>query len=150
MKTLISAAAVLAMLALGTNIAAAQSCEDVIKTRQTLMKRSGDMAKAGAAMARGQAPFDEAKVQEILAAFADKAQKLPNLFPDCSKTGGDTHATPAVWEKPDEFKEKIVKFATDVKAAQGNAKDLDTFKASFSTIGKDCGGCHETFRTKQQ
>jgi cytochrome c556 len=149
MKTLISTAAVLTVLVLGSNIAAAQSCEDVIKTRQTLMKRSGDMAKAGAAMVRGQAPFDEAKVQEILAAFADKAQKLPDLFPDCSKTGGDTHATPAVWEKPDEFKERIAKFTTDVKAAQESAKDLDTFKASFSTIGKDCGGCHETFRTKQ-
>lgn len=148
MKILIATAAVLAVLVFGVNMAAAQGCEDVIKTRQTLMKRSGDMAKAGAAMVRGQAPFDEAKVQEILVAFADKAQKLPDLFPDCSKTGGDTHATPAVWEKPEEFKERIAKFATDVKAAQANAKDLDTFKASFSTIGKDCGACHETFRTK--
>ena len=148
MKILISVLAFSAVLILGANMAAAQSCDDVINTRQTLMKRSGDMAKAGAAMARGQAPYDQAKVQEILAAFADKAQKLPSLFPDCSKTGGETHATPAVWEKPDEFKERIAKFAADVKTAQADAKDLDTFKASFSTIGKDCGACHETFRTK--
>lgn len=148
MKPIIATIALLGAAVLSANIAAAQSCEDVIKTRQTLMKRSGDMAKAGAAMARGQAPYDPAKVQEIFAAFADKAQKLPTLFPDCSKTGGDTHATPAIWEKPDEFKERIAKFAADVKTAQASVKDLDTFKASFSTIGKDCGACHETFRTK--
>jgi cytochrome c556 len=148
MKILISTTALLAAVVLGANTAAAQSCEDVIKTRQTLMKRSGDMAKVGAAMVRGQTPYDPKKAREILAAFADKAQKLPTLFPDCSKAGSDTHAMPAIWEKPDEFKERIAKFAADVKTAQETVKDLDTFKASFSTIGKDCGACHETFRTK--
>jgi len=128
--------------------AAAQSCEDVIKNRQALMKRSGDMAKLGSSMVRGDTPYDSAKVQEIFAAFSDKAAKLPTLFPDCSKTGGDTHAASAIWEKPDDFKAIVEKFSGDVKAAQANTKDLDTFKASFTSIGKDCGGCHQGFRTK--
>src|ERR1700685_1749765 len=98
------------ILIVGVGIAAAQSCEDVIKSRQALMKRSGDMAKLGASINRGDTAFDPAKANEILAAFADKAQKLPTLFPDCSKTGGDTHAAPAIWEKPDQFKERIAKF----------------------------------------
>ena len=132
----------------GASAAAAQSCEDVIKNRQELMKRSGEMAKLGASINRGQTPFDSAKAQEIFATFSDKAQKLPTLFPDCSKTGGDTHAAPAIWEKPGEFKERIAKFTADVKAAQDNSKDADSFKASFISVGKDCGACHETFRTK--
>jgi cytochrome c556 len=140
--------AVTAILIFSAGAAAAQSCDDVIKTRQTLMKRSGDMAKLGASINRGDTPFDPAKANEIFAAFADKAQKLPTLFPDCSKTGGDTHAAPAIWEKPDQFKERIAKFDADVKAAQDNVKDADSFKASFITVGKDCGACHETFRTK--
>lgn len=139
---------VAAITVLGASAAAAQSCEDVIKNRQSLMKRSGDMAKLGASINRGETPFDMAKAHEIFAAFADKAAKLPTLFPDCSKAGADTHAAPTIWEKPDEFKERIAKFTADVKAAQDNTKDADTFKASFITVGKDCGACHEKFRTK--
>jgi cytochrome c556 len=133
---------------LGASAAMAQSCESTIKDRQALMKRSGDMAKLGAAMNRGDAPYDQAKAEEIFAAFADKAQKLPTLFPACSKAGGDTHAAAAIWDKPDDFKAMIAKFAADVAAAQGSAKDAATFKAGFIAVGKDCGACHETFRTK--
>lgn len=135
-------------VALGTSAAAAQSCEDTIKSRQALMKRSGDNAKLGAAMIRGATPFDMDKVKTIFAAFADKAAKLPTLFPDCSKTGGDTHAAPAIWQKPDDFKTLIAKFGADVKEAQDNTKDLATFKTSFQAVGKDCSSCHETYRTK--
>jgi cytochrome c556 len=139
--------AVLAV-ALGTTAAAAQSCDDTIKSRQALMKRSGDNAKLGSAMIRGATPFDMTKTKDIFAAFEDKANKLPTLFPDCSKTGADTHAAPAIWQKPDDFKALIAKFATDIKTAQDNTKDADTFKASFLAVGKDCSACHETFRTK--
>lgn len=141
---------VLAVLAvsLGASAAAAQSCDDTIKNRQALMKRSGTNAKLGASIIRGDTPFDMAKVNQIFDAFADKASKLPTLFPDCSKTGNDTHAAPAIWQKPDDFKAMIAKFAADVKAAQANAKDPATFKASFLAVGKDCSGCHETYRTK--
>jgi cytochrome c556 len=98
-------------------------------------------------MIRGDTPFDMAKTKDIFAAFSDKATKLPTLFPDCSKAGSDTHAAPAIWEKPDDFKAIIAKFAGDIKAAQDNTKDLDTFKASFQAVGKNCSTCHETFRT---
>lgn len=136
-------------LALGTTAAAAQSCDATIKDRQALMKRSGDNAKLGASMARGETPFDMAKVNQIFEALADKAHKLPTLFPDCSKSGGDTAAAPAIWSKPDEFKAQVAKFDADVKTAQANTKDLETFKASFTAVGRDCGGCHETFRLKK-
>ena len=32
--------------------------------------------------------------------------------------------------------------------AKGKIKDLDTLKANFPAIGKECGGCHETYRVK--
>jgi cytochrome c556 len=137
---------VFAVLVFGVTAAAAQSCQDVIDKRQGLMKRSAEMAKAGSAMIKGDTPFDLAKTKEILAAFADDASAMPNLFPDCSKTGDHTTVAPAVWDKPADFKAAQDKFATDVKAAQDSVKDLDTLKASFQTIGKDCGACHQAFR----
>ena len=59
-------------------------------------------------------------------------RRCRRCFPDCSKTGDHTTAAPAIWEKPDDFKAAIAKFAADVKAAQDNTKDLDTFKANFA------------------
>jgi cytochrome c556 len=139
---------VFAVLMLGVTAAAAQSCQDIIDKRQSLMKKSGAAAKIGTEMIKGERPFDMAKVQEIYAAFTDDATQMPTLFPDCSKTGNKTTAAPAIWQKMDDFKAAIAKFAADIKAAQDNTKDVDTLKANFQIIGKNCSNCHQTFRTK--
>jgi cytochrome c556 len=137
---------VAAAMAVGATAVVAQG--DVIAERKALMKRSGEQARAGAQMVRGEAPYDQAKAQAVLANFADKANKLPNLFPATSRTG-ETRALPAIWEKPTEFKAAVDKFGADVKAAQANTKDLDSFKTSFAAVGRNCGTCHEAFRRPQ-
>ncbi len=139
---------VFAVLMFGVTAAAAQSCQDIIDKRQTLMKKSGAAAKIGTEMIKGERPFDMAQVQEIYAAFTEDATQMPTLFPDCSKTGNKTTAAPAIWQKMDDFKAAIAKFAADIKAAQDNTKDVDTLKANFTTIGKNCSSCHQTFRVK--
>jgi cytochrome c556 len=139
---------VFAVLMLGVTAAAAQSCQDVIDKRQTLMKKSGAAAKIGTEMIKGERPFDMAQVREIYAAFTEDATQMPTLFPDCSKTGHKTTAAPAIWQKTDDFKAAIAKFAADIKAAQDSTKDVDTLKANFQTIGKNCSNCHQTFRVK--
>jgi len=141
--------AVAAITIAGISAAAAQSCPDKITERQGLMKKSGAAAKLASAMIKGEAPYDQAKVQEIFAAFANDAKQMPDLFPDCSKSGDDTTAAPTIWAKPDEFKALIAKFTADIKAAQENTKDLNTLKASFGTIGKDCNSCHQQFRVRK-
>jgi len=137
---------VIAIMMLGVTAASAQSCQDVINTRQTLMKKSIAMARLAASMIKGDVPFDLAKTKEIFAAFANDASQLPSLFPECSKTGDHTRASAAIWEHPADFKARIAKFAADIKAAQDSTKDLDTFKAGFQSIGKNCNSCHETYR----
>src|SRR5689334_15713939 len=91
---------VVAVLVLAAGLAAAQS--NPIATRKALMKANGQQAKIGAAIAKGDVPFDADKVQAIFAAFAEAAEKAPALFPDNSKTGGKTEALPSIWKnKPD-------------------------------------------------
>jgi cytochrome c556 len=138
----------LTVLMLAATAASAQSCQDVIDKRQTLMKHSAAEAKIASSMIKGEAPFDLAKTKEIYATFATDAAAMPTLFPDCSKTGDHTTAAPAIWEKSDDFKAAIAKFTTDIKAAQDSTKDLDSLKTNFQTIGKDCGSCHQMFRVK--
>jgi len=137
-----------AVLTFCVTAAAAQSCQDIIDKRQALMKKSGAAAKTGSEMIKGERPFDLAQVQQIYEAFAEDASQMPSLFPDCSKTGKKTTAAPVIWQKMDDFKAAIAKFADDNKAAQGNTKDVEGLKANFQIIGRNCSNCHQTFRTK--
>jgi cytochrome c556 len=122
---------------------------DPIGVRQALMKENGKQAKLGAAMAKGEEPFDLTKAKAIFVAFEEAAAKMPALFPPDSKTGHDTTASPKVWENMADFKAKFVKFGTDAKAAQGSVKDLDSFKTVFASMGKECGACHQDYRIKK-
>ena len=141
----VSAIAVIALCA-----GAAFAQQDPIATRKALMKTNGDQAKIGASMAKGETPFDIEKARKIFIAFEDAATKAPSLFPDNSKTGGDTAADPKIWENIDDFKARLAKFGTDAKDAIAKVNDLDSFKAAFGAIGKnDCGGCHEKYRVKK-
>ena len=137
-----------AAMALGASIAIAD--QDPIAARRALMKANGDEAKAGVSMIKGEAPFDLAKAHKIFQTFEEAGQKMPELFPDTSKTGGETAARAEIWQNIDDVKARFAKFAADAKAANADVKDLDSFKASFGTIGKnDCGGCHEKYRVKK-
>jgi cytochrome c556 len=136
-------------LLLGVSAVVAQ--QDQVKQAQTYMKGNGKNAAALAAIVKGEKPYDQATVDTALAQFADTASKLPTLFPDGSKglkTEGDYSASPKVWEDKAGFSEHIASFSKAVTDAKASIKDLDTLKASFPAIGKQCGACHETFRVK--
>ena len=100
-------------------------------------------------MAKGEAPFDLAKARAIFVTFADAAAKMPNLFPENSRTGGETAAAPKIWEDMADFKAKFVKLGADANAAQNSVTDLDSFKTTFGALAKNCGGCHEVYRIKK-
>ena len=138
------------ILGLGVAVAA----EDVIKQRKKLMKANGDQAKIGADMVKGEKPFNLEAAHKIFAAFQDAAAKMPNLFPDNSKPSANStdefNAGPKVWENMADVKKRFAKFGQDAKAADASVKDLDSFKAAFTNIGKnDCGACHEQYRLKK-
>jgi cytochrome c556 len=125
--------------------------QDSTKEVQTLMKGNGKNAGAMSAMVKGEKPYDQATVDSALAQFEDTAKKLPNLFPASAKgvkLDGDYSTSPKVWEDKAGFDAKIASFAKIVSEAKGKIKDLDSLKANMPAIGKECGGCHETYRVK--
>jgi cytochrome c556 len=140
---------VLAVAAIAIGITAVAAQSDPIAARRELMKGIGAQTKTGGGMAKGEVPYDQSKAQAIFSSYVDAAEKGPNLFPDNSKTGGDTAALPAVWENKPDFNAKFAKFGADAKAAASSVKDADSFKAAFPGLTKNCGGCHETYRAKK-
>ena len=139
----------LGVLVLGLGAAVAQ--QDQVKTAQNVMKANGKNAGAVAAMVKGDKPYDQATVDTAMAQLEDTVKKLPTLFPESIKglkADGDYSSSPKVWEDKAGFNEHIASFAKAVNDAQGKIKDLDTLKAAFPVIGKQCGGCHETYRLK--
>ena len=136
-------------LLLGVGTVMAQ--QDQVKQTQAMMKGNGKNAGALAAMVKGEKPYDQATVDAAMAQFEDTVKKFPTLFPDSikgMKPEGDYYASPKVWEDKSGFQEHIASFSKTVADAKGKIKDLDTLKATLPVIGKQCGGCHETYRVK--
>jgi cytochrome c556 len=135
---------VAAILAVGATAVFAQSA--AIKDRKELFKQMGGAAKVGGPMMKGEVPFDAAKIQASLKVYSDNAKKLKDLFPDDSKTGGDTEALPAIWEKKDDFLGMMDKFDKDAAAAGAAIKDEASFKSEWPKVMANCGGCHKVYK----
>jgi cytochrome c556 len=140
---------VVGTLLLGVGAVVAQ--QDQVKVTQAQMKGNGKNAGALAAMVKGEKPYDQAAVDAALVQFEDTVKKFPTLFPDSIKglkAEGDYSASAKVWEDKAGFQERVANFGKAVADAKGKITDLDSLKATLPTIGKTCGGCHETYRLK--
>ena len=137
----------LAVAAVALGVTAVTAQQDPIAARKAIMKANGQQAQLGNKMAKGEEPFTVDKGKKVFATFQDVA-KAPALFPDTSKSG-DTAALPAIWENKADFEARLTKLANDAKAAEAQVKDLDSFKAQFTEVTKNCGGCHQTYRKRQ-
>jgi cytochrome c556 len=147
MKRIVVVAAVLAFSA-----GAVVAQQDQVKRTQGMMKDNGKNAGALSAMVKGEKPYDQSTVNAALAQFEDTAKNLPTLFPASMKglkLEGDYDPSPKIWEDKAGFESQIQSFAKVVADAKGKIKNLDTLKAELPVIGKQCGGCHETYRIKK-
>jgi len=133
-----------AAILVGATAVYAQSA--AISARQEAMKAIAGAAKEPGAVMKGEAKFDLAKVHNALAIYEEQAKKLKTLWPDNSKSGGDTAALPAVWEKKSDFLARLDKLAADSKAATASIKDDTSFKAEWPKVMSNCGGCHKEYR----
>jgi cytochrome c556 len=136
--------AALAALAIGATAVYAQNA-GAIKLRQDTMKSLGAAAKGPGTMAKGDAPFELAKVQASLKTIEEGATKAKDLFPDDSKSG-ETDALPIAFEKKADLVARLDKLAADAKAAQATITDAASFKTEWPKVVGNCGGCHKEYR----
>ena len=141
----------IAALVIGLSAGAVMAQSDPIAARQALMKGNNDNARAMVQTMRGQRPYDVAAVEAAFAQWAETAQKLPGLFPENSKIGGETRATPKIWQNKKDFDEKAAAFGKAVAENRDKAKEsLDGLKAAIPVVGKECDNCHEDYRVPKE
>ena len=147
MKSIARTLIISAAAAVAVSTAYAQSAS--IAKRQNILKGWGDATKPVAAMLKGEAAYDGAAVQKALAAYSTGAKELVALFPDDSKTGGDTAALPGIWTDKAKFTGIYDKLAAESTAAAAAIKDEASMKANFPKVLGNCKACHDDFRQKK-
>lgn len=132
------------LVPLVAGVAFAQS--DVIKQRKALMDALGDQTKAGAAILKGEQPYDAAKAAAIFKAYTDAA-KFNTLFPAGSDKG-DTKAAPAIWSDRAGFDAEMAKFNAAVQQGLPTIGTESGFKSAFMSVAATCRTCHSTYQSR--
>lgn len=119
--------------------------DDPIKTRKIIMKSTGGAAGAGAAILKGDIPFNPAVAASVFLTLNSAAYTYGDYFPAGSDAG--SKADPKIWEDPDSWNAALAKFQQDTDAVLTSMPtDGDAFKAAFGQVAANCKSCHETFR----
>lgn len=146
MRFAVSAALLAAALVpAAAGLAVAQG--DPIKERRAIMKAIGEQTDVGAAILKGQQPFDAAKAAAIFKTYADGAAKVGALFPEGSDKG-ETKATAAVWTDRAGFNAALAAFSKAVAENAGQATTEAGFKTAFTAVAETCRTCHRTFKAR--
>jgi cytochrome c556 len=148
MRTLLVAAtSVLAVTAV-----LAQS--NLAEQRTALMKAQGqcvyrDMAR----MAKGDDPYNQAKVDECFGKLKETTAKIESVFPDSSKGLNDPKSDYIVldklWDNKADFEARVAKLRKDVDEGAAKATSEAGFKAAYPALREGCSGCHDAYRKKK-
>jgi cytochrome c556 len=148
---------VISVSVLAVGLVAALARSDPIAERKELMTLNGkgfygDINR----MVRGQAPYDQAKVNAAFDQILTSAKTITSLYPDNAKPGAKTSASPddkysaspKIWENKADFEAKNTNLVQVVTSVRGNVKDLDSLKTAAEQVGKACDACHEPYRLR--
>lgn len=123
--------------------------ETLVKQRQAAMILQGKYFGPMAGMAQGKVPFNAAVISRN-AGLLEALSKMAWDGFDPSTSGEKSRALPEIYSDAAKFKAAQDSFqanATKLVAAS-KGSDEAAIKAAIGAIGKDCGGCHDTFRQK--
>ena len=149
-KSLLAAAAIVALGAMGGAALAQVKPDVLVKQRQSAMTLIGKYFGPLGGMAQGKVPYNPSIVQRN-AEYLHALSQMPWDGFDPSTKGEKSRALPALWEQPGKVKEAIDRFQSEVGKLQQVSKggDEGAIKAQIGAVGKACANCHDNFREKQ-
>lgn len=122
--------------------------EAAMAYRQKVMTAVGGHMQAMVAIAKQEVPHG-AHLKVLAANMAGLATVVPDVFP-VGSGGGESDALPAIWDRPDAFKERLDAFvaaATKLDSVVASG-DMSQFGAALGGLGQSCKGCHDDFRAE--
>lgn len=127
--------------------------KQAVENRKAAFTLIGNYFRYFGAVAKGNAPYDEAEATKRAARIAFLAGIVEDAFPEGSNPGEpDSKAKADVWSNRAEFDRKLKSFQADAQAlvdVNGKEKNAnDAWKASVAALAQDCKGCHETYKIK--
>jgi cytochrome c556 len=149
-KSLVAAAVVVAIGAVGGAAFAQVKPDVLVKQRQSAMTLIGKYFGPLGGMAQGKVPFD-AKIVQRNAGYLDALSEMPWDGFDPSTKGEKSRALPALFEQGDKVKDAVQRFQSEIDKLVQVSKGGDeaAVKAQIGAVGKTCANCHDNFRAKQ-
>ncbi|MFO1154622.1 MAG: cytochrome c [Rhodospirillales bacterium] len=136
----------LAALALGVATQPVAAAEPIVEYREAIMEAIGGHTGALKQIITGGVTFADQAKPHVLA-LGSLAKMVDGIFPPGS--GADSHALPAIWEKPADFAKAVSAFKSAVaeleKQADASPREM---APAFEGLVKSCKGCHDSFRKK--
>lgn len=152
MKRMLIALSALALCATAT-VSVTAAADDPIAVRKALMQATAASAATSAGMMRNELDFDPRVARAALATFRAVGMAYADFFPEGSESGGNTSASPRIWEDHDGFLAAVAKFRDEATAAvqaagsEGPA-DLAAFQAAVGPVLGNCSSCHQAYRVQ--
>ncbi len=119
-----------------------------VEARQACMKANGKMMGVMVPMMKGEAAFDKAAIDAVMAEEAAACAGWADWWGEDTKPGVskvETWAKEEVWTDKAGFEAAGMAYGKASEAVKA-ATDEASFKAAFPALGQSCGTCHEKFR----
>ena len=129
---------------IATHAHSEQSVEEIIKNRKALFSKNYSTAKKVQSLsARGE--FDDAK--KLMLEMSENYKTLIELFPENTKEGFKTEATPLIWEEKDKFNSLMKKSSTDMIELASVIEESDNVRGVIGQLmWSNCKACHSKYR----
>ncbi len=130
-----------------------KQAKHAIETRKAAFHLIATSFKPIGDAVQGKAEFNQADIQKRANRILMLSDFLEASFPESSNLGKpDTEASADIWTKRAEFDKKLKDFqehaATLAKVSATETSATSAFKEAFGAVGKDCKGCHDSFKVK--
>ena len=141
----------LAVLVITGTTFAHEGAMGIVKVRMDAMSAIGGNMKSISAMLKGEADFDAQLITKQAREISGHAAVFPEHFKE-EIEDKFTEASPAIWDKPEEFS-KLSKDLSDyanmlAQNALGSEAG-ESLMADFKNVAGTCKTCHEQFRVKK-
>ncbi len=126
------------------SVNAEQSSEEIIKNRKALFKKNYNTAKKVQSLSSNE-DFDEAK--KLMLEMSENYKSLKKMFPENTKEGFKTEATPLIWQEKDEFNLLMEKSSSNMIELASVIENAENIKGTLGRLmWGNCKACHSKYR----